>query len=69
MTREEAIEILRARGDETPHDDIETFCEFLEISVEHFHEVVERFRNPEIWSRRDGVWMIEGFLISDWEWA
>jgi N-acetyl sugar amidotransferase len=69
MTRDEAIEILRARGDETPHDDIATFCAFLEISEEHFYEVVERFRDTDVWSQRDGVWTIDGFLIDDWEWA
>lgn len=69
MERDEAIEIIRERGDETPRDDITTFCRFVEIPEEHFFEVVERFRNPDVWTRRDGRWVIEDFLIDDWEWT
>ncbi len=69
LTREQAIEILRARGDETPHEDIERFCRFVGITREHFLEVIEKFRNPDVWVRRGGTWMVEGFLIPDWKWA
>ena len=69
MSREQAFEVIRARGDETPHGDIEKFCAFVGISREHFFEVIERFRNREIWSKRQGTWMIEDFLIPDWEWS
>jgi N-acetyl sugar amidotransferase len=68
MTREEAVKILAERGDETPHDDIAAFCRFVGISEEHFFEVVERFRNADVWKRRDGIWVIDGFLVPGWEW-
>lgn len=68
MTRAQAVDIIRARGDDTPHHDIEQFCAFVGISTEHFFSVIERFRNPEVWTRRNGVWMIENFLIPDWKW-
>jgi len=68
MTRNEAIDILRCHGDETPHEDITRFCEFAGISTEHFFEVAETFRNHEIWSRRNGVWRLDGFLIPGWSW-
>lgn len=69
MTREEAIEALRLRGDETPREDIARLCEFVGITEAHFFEVIERFRNREIWVQRDGKWMIDGFLIPDWKWT
>jgi N-acetyl sugar amidotransferase len=68
LTRDEAIEIIRARGDETPHADIEAFCEYVAITPERFFEVAERFRDPDIWSRRDGVWVIDDFLVPDFPW-
>jgi len=68
MKREEAVQILRQRGDETPHDDIETFCDYVGMTKQHFFEVIEKFRNPDIWTRRNGTWMIEEYLISDWDW-
>jgi N-acetyl sugar amidotransferase len=69
MTREEAVEIVRARGDQTPHEDIAKFCAFTGITGAHFFELAERFRNRTIWERRDGVWTIPGFLVPDWRWA
>jgi N-acetyl sugar amidotransferase len=69
LTRGEAVEILRARGDETPHEDIAKFCNFVGIPKNHFFEVIERFRNPEIWSRKDGKWVIENFLVPAWRWV
>ncbi|MFQ5633043.1 MAG: N-acetyl sugar amidotransferase, partial [bacterium] len=69
MTRDEAIAIVRGRGDETPYEDIAKFCEFVGISKLHFFEMIEKFRNPEIWEQQNGTWKIENFLIPDWEWA
>ena len=69
MQREEAIDILRQRGDETPHGDIATFCDFVGISVCRFATIVETFRNLHIWYQADGVWQIRDFLIADWPWS
>ncbi len=68
MTRDEAIDIVLKRGEEAPCEDIARFCDFLGISQDHFYEVIERFRNPDIWIRRNGTWVIEDFLIPDWYW-
>ena len=69
MTREEAIEALRLRGDETPRSDITKLCSFLGITEADFFDIAARFRNRDIWVRRDGKWLIEGFLIPDWKWS
>jgi len=70
MTRKDAIEIVRERGDDTPHEDIAKLCNFLSIKKEHFFEIIEKFRNPNIWTKSggSGMWMIKEFIISDWEW-
>ena len=68
MTRAEAITVLRNRGDETPWDDIPLFCDYLGISVENYFRILESFRNREIWTRQNGKWVIEDFLISDFPW-
>ena len=69
MTRAQAIEIIRERGDDTPHDDIEKFCAFVGISTTHFFDVIEKFRNPAIWRKQNTTWMIDDFLIPDWQWT
>ncbi len=68
MQREQAIAFLRQRGDETPWPDIQGFCAYLGLSEREYFEIVERFRDPRIWSRRDGKWVIEGFLVDDFPW-
>lgn len=68
MTRDAAIEVIRARGDETPHDDIAGFCAFAGITRERFDELAEAWRNPSVWTRRGDRWVIDGFLLPDWEW-
>lgn len=68
LTREQAIETLRRRGDETPHEDIAKLCAWLGITTAHFYELVEPFRSPEVWKFRDGKWVIDDFLLPDWSW-
>jgi len=64
LSREEALEIVRTRGDQTPRQDIERFCAFLGITQAHFFEVAERHRNPRVWSRRDGAWQLASPLFA-----
>jgi N-acetyl sugar amidotransferase len=68
LTREEAIAIIRQRGDETPHADIAKFCAFVGITREGFFTLIERFRNRDIWQYENGRWFIKDFLIQDWNW-
>jgi hypothetical protein len=69
MTRDEALAVIRQRGDETPYQDIDKLCRFLGITTAAFFEVCEKFRNHEIWYRDGGTWKIRDFLIPDWKWA
>lgn len=68
ISREQAVEIVRSANDQTPHEDIEQFCAFVDMSPKRFFKIAERFRNHSVWTRRDGTWMIENFLIPDWRW-
>ena len=68
LQRAAALEELRRRGEETPWKAIAAFCDYISISELQYFQTLERFRNPEIWSRRDGRWVIEDFLIPDFPW-
>jgi hypothetical protein len=68
VSRAEAVDIVRRTGDDTPYADIRKLCEFLEITVDHFFDICERFRNTAIWHRDDTTWKIRNFLIDDWTW-
>lgn len=69
LSREAAIGHLASRGDETPWEDIERFCAYTGLSRGEYFEIAERFRSHDLWSRRDGRWVIEGFLIPDFDWS
>lgn len=70
MSRQEAIAIVTARGEETPHREIARFCEYVGITEARFFEIAERFRNLDIWKiGPDGTWRLEGFPIERWTWS
>lgn len=69
ITRDEAIEILRKLGEQTPHEDIAAFCDYVALDRGELDAIADGFRNTEIWSKRDGVWQIDDFLIPDWRWS
>jgi N-acetyl sugar amidotransferase len=68
MTRDQAIAILRARGDETPWADIERYCSYLGITETDYFATLDGFRNRELWTRRGSRWVIDGFLVPDFPW-
>ena len=69
ISRDEALNILRKRGPEEPSEDIAQFCSFVGITRDEFNEIIEKFRNLDIWVKEDGVWKIPQFIIEDWNWS
>jgi N-acetyl sugar amidotransferase len=69
MTRDQAVQAIRDRGDETPHEDIAALCGYLGITTTEFFQLIEKFRNPDVWVKRGGTWEMDGFLVEDWEWS
>ena len=70
ISRSEAIEIIRTKGEQTPKKQIEMFCSYIEMSTKVFYETAEKFRNDKIWilDSNDGVKKIKDFLIPDFNW-
>jgi N-acetyl sugar amidotransferase len=68
LTRDAAIGILRAKGDETPRADIAKFCAWLGITEARFFEIAETFRNRDVWTRRGDAWVIDDFIVPDRTW-
>jgi len=67
ITRDKAIKVIAERGSERPMNDIEAFCDYVEISTERFFEIAETFRNHDIWHKVDGTWQIKDFIVEDWD--
>ena len=68
MTRERAVDIIAGTGPQVPHEDIRKLCAFLDISLNKFHAIEERFRNRDVWVKSSGKWMIKDFIVKEWEW-
>jgi hypothetical protein len=58
MTREEALELCMKYDGEFPHDYLDKVLEYMDLSKEEFHEIVDRHRNDEIWMNNDGSWKL-----------
>lgn len=69
ITREAAVELIRERGYEAPVSDIRRFCEFTGIEEARFARIADTFRDDRVWRVRDGRWVIDDFLIPDWQWS
>lgn len=68
MSRNQAINKIAELREQTPYEDIATLCAFLKIPEKRFWEIAEKYRNPDIWEKIAGTWVIKDFLIPDWKW-
>ena len=68
LTRSEALEKIKSIGHETPVKEIEMFCAYVGITKNEFFQIIETFRNNDIWKKNQGIWHIPDFLIDNWAW-
>ena len=69
MTRKKAIDIIAEAGNELPHKEISEFCNYIKITEKNFFEIMELFRNKNIWKQDiTGKWYLKNFLINNWKW-
>ena len=68
LSTDEAKKIILDKGIQEPKDDIIKFSNYLDISLDEFYSIAEKFRNPDVWSFRNNKWMIENFPIENWKW-
>ncbi len=59
MSREEAVELVREKQYEFPHDYYREFLDYHEITEDEFWETAERFRNQDIWHRVGNDWRLK----------
>lgn len=62
LTRAEGVELVKKYDGKCARSYIQRFCKYIEISEDTFWEVVESFRNPEIWVKDPaGGWKLKCF--------
>lgn len=58
LTREEGLELARKYDHEFPSLWFQDMLEYLQLTEEEFYEIVDKHRNPEIWTKEDGEWKL-----------
>jgi len=62
MTRDDAINYLKDTSEPIPIKEIETFSNYLKISVDEFFKIAEKHRNLDIWEKDDNQnWYLPQF--------
>lgn len=59
ITREEGIELVKKYDGEFPKKHFKEFLDYIDMSEEEFWEVVEKFRNKDIWEKVDNNWKLK----------
>ena len=58
ITREEAVALVHRYDGEFPHRNFDLFLKYLDITEDEFHQIVDRFRLPHIWTKEHGEWKL-----------
>jgi N-acetyl sugar amidotransferase len=59
ITREEGIALMRRYEGEFPKKYFKEFLNYLDISEDHFWEVVDSWRPPHLWQKVDDEWTLK----------
>lgn len=63
MTREVGVKILKSTPERVPIQEIKILCEYLSITEGEFWDILEKFRNKDIWKLDEtGQWHIKHYL-------
>lgn len=58
ITREEGVSLIKRFDGEFPDKYINDCCEYMTISLEEYHETIEKFRSPHLWVKEYGNWKL-----------
>ena len=59
ITREEAVALVKRYDGEFPKKYFKDFLEYLDITKEHFWEVVDSYRPSHLWEKINGEWKLK----------
>jgi N-acetyl sugar amidotransferase len=63
ITREEGVALMKRYEGEFPKKYFKEFLEYLDISEEHFWEVVDSWRAPHLWKQVQGEWQLNSPIL------
>lgn len=63
ITREQGVELVKKYDGEFPKKYFKEFLEYATMTEDEFWEVVEKFRNKDIWEKVGGEWKLKTTLV------
>jgi N-acetyl sugar amidotransferase len=66
ITREEGAALVRQFDGEFPRRWFKEFLAYLDITEEHFWNVIDRYRQPHIWKQENGVWKLRHAVYDEY---
>jgi hypothetical protein len=65
ITREECVNIVMKYDLEFPKKYFQEFLAYIDISEDLFHETIDKFRSPHLWSKDSGEWQLRNPVWQD----
>ncbi len=59
LTRDEGIALVKRFDGEFPQKYIEDCCQYMEISLQQYHDTIEKLRSPHLWDKKFGQWQLK----------
>jgi N-acetyl sugar amidotransferase len=58
ITREEGVALVRKFDQELPTRFLPEMLEYIKMTEDEFHETVDQFRSPHLWTKESGQWKL-----------
>jgi N-acetyl sugar amidotransferase len=65
ITREEGVHLVRKYDQEFPKKYFKEFLEYISLTEEEFHDVVDKFRSQHLWAHDNGEWKLRHAVWHD----
>ncbi len=59
ITRDEGIALIKRFDGEFPEQYIKDCCDYMDITLQQYHDAIEKFRSPHLWDKINGKWELK----------
>ena len=59
ISRAEGVSLIKRFDGEFPEQYIQDCCDYMGISLQRYHDVIEKFRSPHLWDNNYGKWELK----------
>lgn len=59
ITRDEGVSLVKRFDGEFPNQYINDCCDYMNISLQQYHDAIEKFRSPHLFEKEYGKWILK----------